>query len=100
MIINLNSFLSGLLCEHANTKIFFEQYLRSYLFLFAVYINMGLWELAWWEIILFIIEFGVVAYLIIKAPSSPDLTKKHTSCESTANEGSSNNSIHQDKSNK
>jgi hypothetical protein len=59
---------------------------------------MGLWELAWWEIILFIIGFGVVMYLIIKAPSSPDLTKRYTSSESTSSECSSNISILPDKS--
>lgn len=61
---------------------------------------MGLWELSWWELILFIIEFGAVTYLIIKAPSSPDLTKKHSSCESTSSEGSSSISIPLDKSDK
>lgn len=50
---------------------------------------MGLWELAWWEIIVFIIEFCVIMYLIIKAPSSPDLTKKSTSDESSSSKCSS-----------
>lgn len=42
---------------------------------------MVLWELKWWEIIIFVVEFGVIVYLIIKAPNSPDLTKKSTSSE-------------------
>lgn len=50
---------------------------------------MGFWELAWWEIIVFVIEFGVVVYLIIKAPVSPDLTKKNTYSESTSSKCSS-----------
>lgn len=61
---------------------------------------MVFWELAWWEIILFVIEFGVVMYLIVKAPSSPDLTMNDTSGESTFRECSSNSSILQEKSNK
>jgi hypothetical protein len=61
---------------------------------------MVLWELAWWEIILFVIEFGVVMYLIIKAPSSPDLTKKDTSGKSTFSECSSSSTILQEKLNK
>lgn len=49
--------------------------------------------------IAFIIEFVVVLYLIVKAPSSPDLTKKYTSNESTSSECSSNVSILPDQSN-
>lgn len=60
---------------------------------------MGFWDLAWWEIVVFIIEFGVIMYLIIKAPSSPDLTQKYTSSESTSSECSSNVSVLPDKSN-
>lgn len=60
---------------------------------------MGLGELAWWEIIVFVIEFGAIMYLIIKAPSYPDLTKKYTSDESTSSECSSKISILPDKSN-
>jgi hypothetical protein len=55
--------------------------------------SMGVWELAWWETATFIIIFGIVMYLIIKAPSSPDLTKKNTSCESTSGESSSDKPI-------
>jgi hypothetical protein len=60
---------------------------------------MLLWELAWWEIIVFVIEFGVITYLILKAPSSPDLTKKSTYSESTSSECSANISVLPDKSN-
>jgi hypothetical protein len=58
---------------------------------------MGFWELTWWEIVAFVIIFGVVVYLIIKAPSSPDLTKKHTSCGSTSSEDSSDKPTLQEK---
>ena len=60
---------------------------------------MLFWELSWWEIIVFVIEFGVIVYLIIKAPSSPDLTKKYTSSESTSSSCSSDKSTLPDKSN-
>lgn len=60
---------------------------------------MDHWELAWWELVAFIIIFGVDVYLIIKAPSSPDLTKKHTSCEPTSSEDSSDKPTLPDKSN-
>lgn len=49
----------------------------------------GFWELNWWEIVIFFIVFCLDMYLIIKAPSTPDLTKKHTSYESTSSEESS-----------
>lgn len=50
---------------------------------------MVLWELKWWEIIIFVVEFGVIVYLIIKAPNSPDLTKKSTSSECNPRKSSS-----------
>lgn len=60
--------------------------------------SMGFWELTRWEIVIFAIIFGVVLYLIIKAPSSSDLTKKHTSCKSTSIEDSFDKSTLPDKS--
>lgn len=54
------------------------------------------WGLVWWELVVFIILFGIDIYLIIKAPSSPDLTKEHTSCKSSSNEHSSNKPTPQD----
>jgi hypothetical protein len=60
---------------------------------------MGFWELSWWEIIVFVVEFGVIVYLIIKAPSSPDSTKKYTSSESSSSKCSSNKSVLPDESN-
>jgi hypothetical protein len=60
--------------------------------------SMGLWELTWWEIVAFVIIFGVVVYLIIKAPSSPDLTTKHTSCKSISSEDTSDKPTLHDKS--
>ena len=59
---------------------------------------MVFWELSWWEIIVFVIEFGFILYLIIKAPSSPDLTKKYTFSESTSSNCSSDKSTLPDKS--
>lgn len=49
----------------------------------------GFWELNWWEIVVFFIIFCLDLYLIIKAPSTPDLTKEHTSYEFTSSEESS-----------
>jgi hypothetical protein len=54
---------------------------------------MGLWELAWWEIIVFVIGFCVIVYLIIKAPGSPDLTKKSTYGECASGKYSSDKPI-------
>jgi hypothetical protein len=61
---------------------------------------MNLWELVWWEILAFAILFGIDVYLIIKAPSCPDPTKKRHSCQSISSEDSSdklNLSINQKK---
>lgn len=60
--------------------------------------SMGFWELTLWEIVTFAIIFGIVVYLIIKAPSSPDLTKKHTSCKPASTEDSSDKPTLRDKS--
>jgi hypothetical protein len=49
-------------------------------------------------LVVFTILFGIDVYLIIKAPSSPDLTKENTSCKSSSNEHSSDKPILQDKS--
>ncbi len=46
---------------------------------------MILWELTWWEMVFFGIAFGVILYLILKAPDYPDSPNKYTSSKSTGN---------------
>ena len=66
-------------------EVVYIKYLLNYLYLSVIYINMLFWELPWWEIVAFVIAFGVFVYLIIKAPASPDSTKKCTSSKCTSN---------------
>ena len=56
------------------------------------------WGLVWWELVVFVILFGIDVYLIIKAPSSPDLTKESTSCKFSSSEHSSDKPTFPDKS--
>jgi hypothetical protein len=44
------------------------------------------WELTWWEKVIFVIIFGFDVYLILRAPSSPDLTMEYDSHESTSSD--------------
>jgi len=44
-------------------EVVYNANLQNYLYLSAIYINMLFLELPWWEIVAFVIEFGVFVYL-------------------------------------
>jgi hypothetical protein len=73
--------------------------LYSQFYICMIFCCGGIWELTWWEIVTFIILFGINVFLIINAPRTKDLKIEQTSYKSTSSEDYNENPNLQDKPN-